>query len=59
MSGVRLGGRESDPTIPECGLAIMPRVSGDLLRYGVNEGVIEWEPRQDCGYELRAAKVTV
>ena len=23
MSGVRLGGRESDLTIPECGLAIM------------------------------------
>ena len=21
--------------------------------FGVNEGVIEWQPRQDCGYELR------
>ena len=35
MSGVRLGGRESDLTIPECGLAIMgqfsvvPRVTAD------------------------------
>ena len=27
MSGVKLGGRESDLTIPECGLAIMPAAS--------------------------------
>ena len=27
MSGVGLGGRESDLTIPECGLAIMERLS--------------------------------
>ena len=27
MSGVKLGGRESDLTIPECGLAIMLDVS--------------------------------
>ena len=22
--------------------------------FGVNEGIIEWEHRQDCGYELGA-----
>ena len=36
MSGVKLGGRESDLTIPECGLAIMlqnPNKGKDIHRY--------------------------
>ena len=32
MSGVRLGGRESDLTIPECGLAIMITQSQTVVR---------------------------
>ena len=32
MSGVKLGGGESDLTIPECGLAIMRLVSLIYLR---------------------------
>jgi hypothetical protein len=38
VSGVKLGGRESDLTIPECGLAIMPcTVQGKFRCYSIRE----------------------